>query len=46
MNCENYTLLYCATPFNCPTCEGCWTCDEIAAVTEEVFADLDENGDG
>jgi len=36
--CPNSEHLYCANPYEpCPTCEGVWTCDDMANITLEVM---------
>jgi hypothetical protein len=44
---EGYTHLYCdsETYFDCPHCDGIWTCGDIVDITEEFFATYNTNGD-
>jgi hypothetical protein len=44
-NCPGYTELYCEAPFECVTCAGAWSCEDIYNISVEVMA-LDTNNDG
>jgi Ca2+-binding EF-hand superfamily protein len=43
---ENYPKLYCTSPFDCPVCEGAWSCADIEMISEEVITAMDVNNDG
>jgi len=46
-NCgDNYPPLYCNSPFDCPVCEGAWSCYDIADISEEIITAMDVNNDG
>jgi len=38
-------MVYCDNPFECVECEGAWTCADVAAISTEVIAYYDTNGD-
>jgi len=43
---EGYEMLWCDAPFDCQFCNGAWSCDDIAMITDEVMASADTNEDG
>lgn len=44
--CPDCEPLFCSNPYNYETChcEGHWTCDDIVVITEDVFTQLNEDG--
>jgi len=43
--CPDYGFVYCEAAFTCDSCEGEWSCDDIAYITEEVMAYYDTTSD-
>jgi len=45
--CPDSENVFCENPYEpCETCDGAWTCGDIEAITFEVMAEYDTNGDG
>lgn len=45
VNCENYGPLYCEDIERECECEGAWFCEDIDALTMDIMAMYDTNGD-
>jgi hypothetical protein len=44
--CPDSEDLYCTCPYTVPTCDGAWDCEDIYAISLDVLAYYDSNGDG
>jgi hypothetical protein len=43
--CPNFGDLFCENPYDDITCDGAWSCDDIAYITDDVFAYYDTDMD-